>query len=106
SYVNLSGTNTACVKANGGVTNVRSSRFLRPYSPRLRRLEPLRLSRITRAMTAAARLGETFHLWWHPHNLGSNRSENLDALCHILDHFETLRGEYGMRSLAMEDFAM
>ena len=104
-YVNLSGANTVNVKANGTITNVRSSRFLRPYSSRLKRLEPLRLSRITRAMTSAARLGETFHLWWHPHNLGSNRPENLDALCHILDHFETLRSEYGMRSLAMADFA-
>lgn len=105
SYVNLSGTNTVSVKTNGTVTNVRSSRFLRPYSRRLSSLEPLRLSRITGAMTAAARRGETFHVWWHPHNLGANRSENLGALSHILDHFQTLRSEYGMRSLAMEDFA-
>lgn len=104
-YVNLSGANTVSVKANGAVTNVRSSRFLRPYSARLKRLEPLRISRITRAMTSAARLGETFHLWWHPHNLGANRSESHEALHYILDHFETLRSEYGMYSLAMEDFA-
>ncbi len=104
-YMNLSGSNTAPTEANGTTTNVRGSRFLRPYSQRLSRLEPLRLSRITRAMTFAARHGETFHLWWHPHNLGADRARNLGALCHVLDHFETLRNEYGMRSCAMADFA-
>ncbi|NNJ74067.1 MAG: polysaccharide deacetylase family protein [Anderseniella sp.] len=105
SYVNLSGTNTSSVNTNMAVANVRSSRFLRPYSRRFRNLEPLRLSRITAAMTAAARHGETFHIWWHPHNMGANQSENLDTLRRIIDHFITLRCEHGMCSLAMEDFA-
>jgi peptidoglycan/xylan/chitin deacetylase (PgdA/CDA1 family) len=105
SYVNLSGPNTASVNTNMAVANVRSSRFLRPYSRRFRNLEPLRLSRITASMTAAARRGETFHLWWHPHNMGANQSENLDTLRRIIDHFITLRCEYGMCSVAMEDFA-
>ncbi len=104
-YVNLSGTNTSSVDTNTAVTNVRSSRFLRPYSRRLRNLEPLRLSRIKTSMTAAARRGETFHIWWHPHNMGTEQSENLDTLRHIIDHFIMLRSEYGMCSLAMEDFA-
>ena len=105
SYVNLSGTNTTSVTADRPVTNVRSSRFLRPFSHRLGKLESLRLSRITDSMTAAARRREMFHIWWHSHNMGANQFENLAALGHIIDHFETLRGEYGMRSLAMEDFA-
>lgn len=105
SYVNLSGANTTSVTADRPVTNVRSSRFLRPFSRRLEKLESLRLSRITDCMTAAARCGEMFHIWWHPHNMGANQSENLATLGHIIDHFERLRGEHGMRSLAMEDFA-
>ncbi len=104
-YLNLSGSNASTVKPNGAVTNVRSSRFLRPYAPRLKRLEPLRLARVTRAMTTAARFGKAFHIWWHPHNLGADRSENLGALRRVLDHFERLRSEYGMSSLAMEDYA-
>lgn len=105
-YLSLSGPNTTRAEANGTSINVGASRFLRPYSRRLSRLEPLRLHRITRAMTHAARHDETFHLWWHPHNLGSDKPENLGALLHILDHFEKLCSEYGMRSCAMEDFAM
>lgn len=105
SYVNLSGTNTASVCPKNAATNVRSSRFLRPYSRRLRHLEPLRLSRITDSMTAASQRGETFHIWWHPHNMGASQCENLAALGHIIDHFITLRCKYGMSSLAMEDFA-
>lgn len=104
-YVNLSGAHTSVVGNGRDLTNVRSSRFLRPYSHRLRHFEPLRLSRITRSMTAAARRNETFHVWWHPHNFGANPEENLGILERMLDHFETLRSEYGMRSLAMEDFA-
>ena len=104
-YVNLSGKNTASVTPRKAAANVRSSRFLRPYSRRLRKLEPLRLSRITQSMTTAAKRGETFHIWWHPHNMGANQSENLGTLGRIIDHFETLRCEYGMCSLAMEDFA-
>ncbi len=104
-YVNLSGANASRVMNRGEPTNVPSSRFLRPYSRRLRRLEPLRLSRITRSMTAAARRNQTFHFWWHPHNFGSDLNENLGLLGRILDHFEMLRSEYGMLSLAMEDFA-
>lgn len=103
-YMNLSGANTASIQTEKATTDVRSSRFLRPYSRRFRILESFRLSRITQAMTQAARTGETFHFWWHPHNFGSDQAENLNILSRILDHFETLRGDYGMVSLAMEDF--
>ncbi len=73
SYVNISG--SAIARWEGlvdvaGLCNIPATRFLRPYVPRLRRLEPLRLRRITTAMTRAARSGGLFHLWWHPHNFG------------------------------------
>lgn len=104
-YFNLSGAHTAAIETSGPTVDVRSSRFLRPYSRRFKSLEGFRLSRITRAMTEAAKSGETYHFWWHPHNFGSNQAENLIILSRVLDHFETLRAEYGMASLAMEDFA-
>ncbi|MDH3742339.1 MAG: hypothetical protein OER56_12160, partial [Hyphomicrobiales bacterium] len=104
-YLNFSGANSSKVVRGDTTTNIQSSCFLRPYMRRLQFLEGLRLGRITRAMTTAARHGETFHLWWHPHNFGANRPENIQALCHVLDHFEKLRDEFGMASMAMEDFA-
>lgn len=81
--------------------DIPASRFLRPWTPRLRRLEGLRLRRITKAMDHAARTGTIFHLWWHPHNFGVNIDQNLAFLDSILRHFEQLRNAYGMESLTM-----
>jgi len=89
--------------AAGLPINVCASRFLRPYTPSLRRLEPLRLERIKREMTAAARDGRMYHLWWHPHNFGVNTQLNLQFLTHILDHYEYLHAVYGMVSANMRE---
>lgn len=86
-------------------TNIRSSRFLRPYSPRLRALEPLRYHRITQEMTTAAKRGDVFHLWWHPHNFGTHQDENFRFLERILDRFSSLSTRYGMQSLSMGELA-
>jgi peptidoglycan/xylan/chitin deacetylase (PgdA/CDA1 family) len=91
--------------ASGGLVNVPASMFLRPWSPRLARIEPLRLRRMCEAMTAAARSDGLFHLWWHPHNFGVNLAENLSVLEALLQHFARLRGEYGMTSMTMHEFA-
>lgn len=107
-YVNLSGHHTvpiARVAASGSPFNIPASRFLRPWSRRLRWLEPARLRRITRAMTHAARRDEIFHLWWHPENFGTDIDENLAVLDRILSHFAQLRRAYGMESLNMGDVA-
>ncbi len=85
--------------------NVPGSRFLRPHLPALRRLEPLRLERIRREMTAAATDGRMYHLWWHPHNFGVNTEINLRFLTSILEHFELLRDAYGMVSANMREAA-
>lgn len=108
-YVNLSGHHTvpfARVAASGSPCNIPASRFLRPWSRRLRWLERARLRRITRAMTHAARRGEIFHLWWHPENFGTNIGENLAVLDHILAHFSQLKRRHGMESLNMTDVAL
>lgn len=105
-YLDVSGPNTYRLPApEEAPTNLPASRFLRPCSPRLRHLEPLRLRRITRAMEAAARKGEVFHLWWHPENFAAHPEENFGFLERVLDAFDELHGRRGMRSLTMAEAA-
>lgn len=84
-----------------GLCNIAASRFLRPYAPRLRAAEGLRLQRILNEIDQSARDFEIFHLWWHPHNFGSYLEENMAFLGQILDRFEVNRRRYGMRSMTM-----
>jgi hypothetical protein len=106
-YINITGHHTFPLAAvrEGVLANVLGSRFLRPYTPRLRFLEPLRLLRIKAGMTRAAKKGEVFHLWWHPHNFGINRKENLAFLTALLEHFAYLNEAYGMESASMREVA-
>jgi peptidoglycan/xylan/chitin deacetylase (PgdA/CDA1 family) len=108
SYLNFSGHHTfrlEDVARSGAPFNLPASRFLRPWSGKLRFLEEPRLRRIERAMTYAAREGEAFHLWWHPHNFGVNLDRNLANLRRILNHFDRLRAAHGMESASMGDVA-
>ncbi len=106
-YCNLSGHGDYAREAIAGPAprNIRASAFLRPYSPRLAPLEPLKLRRIRRAMTHAARHGRVFHLWWHPHNFGCHLERNVADLRSLLDHFRTLSRRYGMISQSMGELA-
>lgn len=81
--------------------NCPSSRFLRPFSPTFAWLERCRIRRIKGAMEAAARKGECFHLWWHPHNFGTNLKENLSFLEELLRFHVVLRERYGVMSMTM-----
>ena len=102
SYFNISGHNTYSVgKHNIGLYNFPSSRFLRPYSSSLRWFEPLRLQRILKSMEYAAKNNEVFHLWWHPHNFGSNVEMNFLFLKQILEHYTLLNAKYGFKSVSM-----
>jgi peptidoglycan/xylan/chitin deacetylase (PgdA/CDA1 family) len=85
--------------------NLRGSRFLRPYSPLFRIFEPLRLLRIKRDLTEAAKKQLFYHLWWHPHNFGANTAANLAFLRKILEHYRSLNALYGMESLNMGEMA-
>jgi len=98
SYLNLSGHHTYPLTRS---SNVPASRFLRPFSTKLKRFEPLKLRRIKKAMTHAAKHHELFHLWWHPHNFSANTEANMAMLNAIADHFHTLQDEYGMQSRSM-----
>ncbi len=82
--------------------DIRSSRFLTPYTPKLRGLESIRLRRIQQAMTYAAKHGEIFHLWWHPHNFGKYIAENIRFLTKILQHYKYLQETYGFTSQNMQ----
>ena len=88
-----------------GLIAVPASRFFRPYSPRLRNLDPIRIWRITRDMTRAARSERLYHLWWHPHNFGTYLEENMALLEEVLQHFVTLKQSYGMQSATMHGAA-
>lgn len=86
-----------------GMLNVCASRMLRPYSSKLSFLEGLRLRRIKKEMEYAAKKGEMYHLWWHPHNFGANMEENLRFLESILKTYKSCNEKYGMRSCTMTE---
>lgn len=104
SYINISGMHCydwTRLRDKNGLYNIPSSRFLRPYSHRLRAFEYLRLKRIKNAMTHAAINEEIFHLWWHPHNFGKDIKQNIGFLRSILEHQQTLLKIYGFESRTM-----
>lgn len=107
SYLNISGYNCYTDESLRGVypVNVPSSRFLRPFSATLKPLEWLRMRRIKKAMTHAAKTNKVFHLWWHPHNFGVQQDANFAFLEEILRHYNQLREKYGFESQTMTDYA-
>lgn len=104
-YLNLTGRNGVVPRAEDGMVNVASSRFLRPWSPRLAALEPLRLRRVLGAMRNAAAEGELFHIWFHPHNFGLHQEENFAVMERIAGEAARLREAHGWPSLTMAEAA-
>ncbi len=106
-YLPLTGDHTYPLAAAGAQPpyNLKASAFLRPCKPGWPMLESLRLLRIKRGMTRAAKHGEVFHLWWHPHNLGADQEQNLAGLRSLLKHYRKLAQRYGLRSLNMGEAA-
>lgn len=100
---------THCYQENeigrSGVLDIRASMFLRPYMKRLRILEPIKIFHIKRDMRNAAKKGEVFHLWFHPHNMGKNMEENLANLREILQYYSILESMYQFKSLNMGELA-
>jgi len=86
-----------------GIWNLTGSKMYRPIMPRLRALEGLKLRRIKGQMRRAARRGEVYHLWWHPHNLGVETQAHLAQLEALLRYYEQLKQTYGMQSLNMRE---
>lgn len=103
-YIPITGPKCFCrpVEENG-IVNVPGSMFLRPYSKKLRFLEPFKIMRIKYCMKHAAKNGMFYHLWWHPHNFGANTEENLAQLEDLCKYFKKLQSKYGMQSYFMKD---
>lgn len=106
-YLNISGYNCYSNEEilEDGIINIPASKFLRPYSHKSKIFDNLKLRRIKRAMTHAAKNGKTFHLWWHPHNFGSHITENINFLERIMQHYQNLNLRYDFKSLTMSQLA-
>lgn len=108
-YLNISGHNTynptTLLESENNIVNVRASRFLRPHSKKLKFLEPLKLNRIKKGMIYAAKNNEMYHLWWHPHNFGTNMDENFLAIEEIFKTYSKLNKDIGFESVTMSALA-
>jgi len=104
-YLNLSGNHISNPILSKNLVELKASMILRAYNHKLYHIESLKVRRIKRAMSKAAKEGKNFHLWWHPHNFGVDQKENLKNLEKILSHFKELQKNRGMLSLNMEELA-
>lgn len=105
SYFPLSGPNCHAICERNGLIDVCGSAFLRPYNPKLRFLEPLKMARIRSQMKYAAKHGLVYHLYWHPHNLGANADRSFAQQEKLFAYFQKLHRKYGMESLNMAEAA-
>ena len=80
-----------------------ASRLLRPHYGSNSIVNIWRLNRIFHEMTHAAKHGEIYHLWWHPHNFGHHPADSLRELDKILQHYHKLKNQFGMLSLSMKE---
>lgn len=83
-----------------------ASRFLRPYSNKEKYIHKIKIKRIKKEMTFAAKNNRNYHLWWHPHNFGYSTIENLEMLEEILQHFQKLNKEFGFLSKTMHEMKL
>ena len=102
SYVDISGHHIKDSCDQVPLINIPSSRFLRPYNPRLAGLDSLQLRRIYSAINQLASDGGIYHIWWHPHNFGTHPELNLSRLEDILKmvHQYSQEGQISSRNMA------
>lgn len=89
-------------KEKGLPLEQKSSRFLRPVEGN-ELLRKLKINRIKREMSWAAKNKQVYHLWWHPHNFGERPEESLKDLRTILEHFNDCRIKYNFSSVNMQE---
>lgn len=104
-YFPLTGQGGYVPRCENGIWNLVGSRMYKPIFRKLEFLEGIKLRRIKRQMLHAARNGLTFHLWWHPHNIGIRTEEHLRQLEEIFRYYTELKEKYGMQSLNMGEAA-
>jgi len=83
----------------------RQADFCGHFAKKLTFLDGLRLRRIKNAMTHAAKTGQVFHLWWHPHNFGVNADKNMAFLEKVLFYFVSLQKKYDFKTMRMNELA-
>lgn len=91
--------------SDNGFIVIRASRWLRPYSEKIKYLDKLKLRRIKQQMTYAAKNNEIFHLWFHPHDIGIHQNKNLAFLEEIFQHYRYLNEKYNFQSKNMLEIA-
>lgn len=104
-YIPLTGQGGYIPENENGIVNLTGSRMYKPYFKPLAFLEKIKIRRIKKQMLHAAKSGKTFHLWWHPHNIGVMTDYHLKQLKEIFCYYDEMKAKYGMRSLNMEEAA-
>jgi len=104
-YFPLTGQGGYEPKIENGIVNLVGSRMYKPYFKPLAFMEGLKIRRIKKQMLHAAKKGLTFHLWWHPHNVGLRIEFHMKQLEEIFSFYDELKEKYGMRSLNMAEAA-
>ena len=104
-YLPLTGQGGYVPQKEDGIWNLVGSRMYKPILKPLAFLEGLKLHRIKAQMRHAAKRGLTFHLWWHPHNIGVMTDAHLQQLEEIFSYYQQLKETYGMESLNMKEAA-
>lgn len=102
-YIPLTGQGGYVPRNESGIVNLIGSRMYKPFFKPLACLERLKVNRIKKQMLHAAKKGLTFHLWWHPHNIGVRTEYHLKQLKEIFEYYHALKEKYGMRSLNMRE---
>ncbi len=100
-YFPLTGQGGYVPKNENGIWNLTGSRMYKPIFKPLYFMEGLKIRRIKKQMRHAAENGLTFHLWWHPHNIGVRTEEHLGQLEEIFRYYAELKETYGMESRNM-----
>lgn len=104
-YIPLTGQGGYIPRDENGIINLMGSRMYKPFFKPLSCFEKIKMWRIKKQMLYAATNGLTFHLWWHPHNIGVMTEFHLKQLEEILGYYDELKEKYGMRSLNMREVA-
>lgn len=104
-YFPLTGQGGYIPQNEDGIVNLVGSRMYKPFFKTLAFMERVKIQRIKRQMLHAAKNGLTFHLWWHPHNIGVMTEFHLKQLEDVFSYYDFLKAKYGMRSLNMREVA-
>lgn len=104
-YLPLTGFGGYVPENDNGIYRLISSRMFRPYFKPLAFMEKMKIRRIKQQMLHAAKNGLTFHLWWHPHNIGKMAEHHLAMIEDILNYYAFLKKQYGMQNKNMAEVA-